>query len=165
MVLAITTLARRVSITAIALVSALNPVVAAPVSAATTIPMRAMLRTCDFTPISSPSSASYGAASAVVRAGGGTAAADVHISEPGTPGAHFDVALIQMPHASSVPCTTPGPGVAVSTIELDGVGQGSTTVQSGLQSGATGVWVFIQRPSPYSQSPVEFYTSDFVAPV
>jgi hypothetical protein len=124
-----------------------------------------MFRTCDFTPVQGESSASYGAATAVVHASGGTVTADVHISEPGTPGAHFNVALIQMPHASTAGCTVPGPGVAVNGVDLDGVGQGSTTVQSSLQSGTTGVWVYIQRPSPYSQAPEEFYTSDFVAPV
>jgi hypothetical protein len=38
-------------------------------------------------------------------------------------------------------------------------------VRDGLRSGTTGVWVFIRRASAISQSPAEFYTSDFPASV
>ena len=91
--------------------------------------------------------------------------AEVHLAEPGAPGAHYNVSLIQAPRASSAPCTSPGPGVAVGSLDSDGVGQATTTVQDSIRPGTTGVWVFIQQPNPYSQSPAEVYTSDFVAPV
>ncbi len=87
------------------------------------------------------------------------------MAEPGAAGAHYNVSLIQAPRASSAPCTSPGPGVAVGSLDSDGVGQATTTVQDIIRPGTTGVWVFIQRPNPYSQSPAEVYTSDFVAPV
>jgi hypothetical protein len=45
------------------------------------------------------------------------------------------------------------------------VGQATTTLQDSIRPGTTGVWVFIRQPSPYSQTPAEFYTSDFVASV
>jgi hypothetical protein len=38
-------------------------------------------------------------------------------------------------------------------------------MRDGLRSGTTGVWVFIRRASASSQSPTEFYTSDFPAKV
>ena len=138
---------------------------AIPASAATTVPLRSILRACDFSPLPGGAAQNRAAASAVVRVSGGRVSADVQISEPGTPGAHFDVALIQMPHASTSSCNAPGPGVAVAGVDSDGAGQASTTVQDGLRSGTTGVWLFIQRPSPVSQTPAEYYTSDFVAPV
>ncbi|BBX47017.1 hypothetical protein GCM10009641_12160 [Mycobacterium cookii] len=138
---------------------------AIPASAATTVPLRSLLRACDFSPLPGGAAQSRASASAVIRVSGGTVAADVQISEPGTPGAHFDVALIQMPHAATSPCNVPGPGVAVTGVNADGVGQASPTVQDSLRSGTTGVWLFIQRPSPTSQSPAEYYTSDFIAPV
>lgn len=165
MVYTIAALTRRACIPAIAVGAAVNPLLAQPVSAATIVPLRAVLRSCDFTPLGSAASESFGSATAVVHSSGGSATADVHISEPGTAGAHFDVALIQAPRAATLPCTAPGPGVSVGGVDLDDAGQGSVSVQTSLQSGTTGVWVFVQRPSPYSQTPAELYTSDFVAPV
>ena len=151
---------------AVAFTSISAVTIAAPATAATTVPLRAIFRTCDFTAVRSSGAAeSFGSVTAVVQSTGGSVSASVHISEPGTAGAHFDVALIQAPRASTLPCTAPGPGVAVGGLDLDGAGQGSATVQTGRKSGTTGVWLFVQRPSPYSQSPAEYYTSDFIVPV
>jgi hypothetical protein len=137
----------------------------APATADTVTPLRSILRSCDFSPIPDLSSASRAATSAVIHASGGTVSADVHLAEPGQPNTHYDVALIQFPRASSAPCDAPGPGVAVAGLDSDGVGVGSTTVRGALQSGTTGAWVFIRRANPFSQSPAEFYTSDFPASV
>ena len=126
------------------------------------VPMRSILRACDFTPIPDRASQDDGMASAVIRSSGGTVTADVHFAEPGTPGAHFDVALIQAPRASGAPCDGPGPGVAVGSFTTDGAGVANTTVSGSRISGATGAWVFLRQANPYSQSPQEFYTSDFI---
>jgi hypothetical protein len=67
--------------------------------------------------------------------------------------------------AASSPCGSAGPGVAIGSLDTDSARQASTTLQDNIQSGTTGVWVFIQSPSPFSQTPAEFYTSDFVASV
>ncbi|MDT5050613.1 MAG: hypothetical protein QOE94_3877 [Mycobacterium sp.] len=103
------------------------------------------------------------AASSVIRATGGTVAAEVHLANPSSLGTHYDVRLIQLPRASNSPCGSAGPGVAVGGLDSDGAGQATTTLQDSIQPGTTGVWVFIQRPSQFSQNPAEFYTSDFVA--
>jgi hypothetical protein len=131
----------------------------------TVVPMRSILRACDFTPIPDRASTDDGMASAVIHSNGGTVTADVHFAEPGEPGVHLDVALIQAPRASSSPCDGPGPGVAVGSLNTDGAGIANTTVSDSLRSGTTGVWVFIRRANPYSQSPAEFYTSDLLAKV
>ncbi len=131
----------------------------------TVVPMRSILRACDFSPIPDFASAARGTASAVVHVGGGAVTADIQFSEPGEPGAHFDVDLIQVPRPANAPCDGPGPGVAVGALNTDGVGSASTTVRDSLRSGTTGVWVFIRQPSPRSQSPAEFYTSDFAVSV
>jgi hypothetical protein len=55
--------------------------------------------------------------------------------------------------------------VAVGSLDSDGAGIANTTLQSSIQSGTTGAWLFVQRPSEFSQAPVEYYTSDFIAPV
>jgi hypothetical protein len=131
----------------------------------TVVPMRSILRACDFSPIPDFASSSRATASAVIHTGGGAVTADIHLAEPGEPGAHFDVSLIQAPHPSSSPCDGPGPGVAVGALNTDGAGLADTTVRDTLRSGTTGVWVFIRQASPRSQSPAEFYTSDFPVPV
>jgi hypothetical protein len=168
MSLTISTLIRRAFPTVLVAASALNPAVAAAVPAGTSggtvVPLRSMLRACDFSPIPGGATQSRATASAIIRATGGTVSAEVHLAEPGAPGAHYDVSLIQAPRAANAPCTSPGPGVAVAGLDSDGVGQATTTVQDSIRPGTTGAWVLIQRPSPYSQGPAEVYTSDFVAP-
>jgi hypothetical protein len=131
----------------------------------TVVPMRSILRACDFSPIPDGASANHATASAVIHAGGGSVTADIHFAEPGAPNGHYDVALIQAPRASSAPCDGPGPGVAVGSLNTDGAGIANTTVSDSLRSGTTGVWVFIRQANPYPQSPAEFYTSDFPAKV
>jgi hypothetical protein len=162
-------LARRSFPAVLVAASALNPAVAGAVpvgtSGGTVVPMRSILRACDFTPIRGGAAQSDATVSAVVRATGGRVFAEVHLSWPGSAGTHYDVSLIQAPRAASSPCTSPGPGVAVGALDTDGAGQASTTVQDSIRPGTTGVWLFVQRPSPLSQSPAEHYTSDIITPV
>jgi hypothetical protein len=136
---------------------------AVPASAdgGTLVPMRGILRACDYSPIPDFASTNNATASAVIHTSGGAVTADIHFAEAGAPGAHYDVSLIQVPRPSTASCDGPGPGVAVGALNTDGVGVGNTTVRDTLRSGTTGVWVFIRQPSPRSQSPAEFYTSDF----
>jgi hypothetical protein len=150
---------------AVAFTSIFAVTIAAPASAATTVPLRSILRACDYSPIARGAAENYASTSAVIRVSGGTVAADVKLSEPGSANTHFDISLIQAPQASTSSCTSPGPGVAVGGLDTDGVGQAATTIQDSIRSGTTGVWLFVRRANPYSQTPVEFYTSDFVAPV
>jgi hypothetical protein len=165
----ISTVVRRTIPAVLAAATALNPAVAAAAptgtSGGTLVQLRSILRACDYSPISTGASVNNATTAAVIRVTGGTVAADVQLSETSSPGTHFDVILIQAPRASTLPCTSPGPGVAVAGLDTDGVGQGATTVQDSIHSGTTGVWIFIRRASPYSQTPAEFYTSDFIAPV
>jgi hypothetical protein len=162
MSITISTLTRCALPVVIALTGSTAPAAA---EAGTVVPMRSILRACDFTPIPDRSSVDRGTASAVVHVNGGAVTADIHFAEPGAPNAHFDVDLIQIPRATNVPCDGPGPGVAVGALNTDGVGIANTTVRESLRSGTTGVWVFIRQASPFSQSPAEFYTSDFPVPV
>ncbi|MBV9722150.1 MAG: hypothetical protein JO082_09550 [Mycobacterium sp.] len=101
----------------------------------------------------------------VIRAGGGTVSAEVQLSDPSSPGTHYEVRLIQMPRVSQAPCGPGAPGVAAGSLDSDGAGQARTTLQDSIRSGTTGVWVFVLRPGQFSQDPAAFYSSDFVAPV
>ena len=69
-------------------------------------------------------------------------------------GTHYDVRLIQVPRASNSLCGSAGPGVAVGGLDSDGVGRATTTLQDSIRPGTTGVWVFIQRPTPITPVPV-----------
>ncbi len=141
-----------------------NPAASAT-NGGTVVPLRSVLRACDFSPVSGGAPQNNASASSVIRVTGGTVAAEVHLSNPGSASTHYDVSLIQAPRASNSPCRSGGPGVAVGGLDLDPGGQATTTVADTVRSGTTGVWVFIQRPAEFSQTPAEFYTSDFVAPV
>lgn len=131
----------------------------------TVVPLKNTLRACDFSPITSGAAQTYATVSSVIRASGGTVTAEVHLADAHSPGTHYDVRLIQAPRASNSPCGSAGPGVAVGSLDSDGAGIANTTLQSSIQSGTTGAWLFVQRPSEFSQAPVEYYTSDFIAPV
>jgi hypothetical protein len=138
---------------------------ASAVNGGTVVPLRSILRACDFTPINGGAPQNNASVTSVIHANGGTVSADVRLSNPGAAGTYYDVRLIQAPRAANAPCDFGGPGVATGGLATDAVGQASTTVQGSIQSGAAGAWVFVSRPSPYSQAPAEYYTSDFVAPV
>jgi hypothetical protein len=152
----------RALLAVLATTAVVDPAVA---SAGSPVPLRSIMRACDFNPLQWVGGVNRASANSVITVSGGTVTAEVHLSEPGSPGTHFNVSLIQAPRASNAPCGSPGPGVAVGGLDTDGAGQATTTLQDRIQSGTTGAWVLIQRPSPYSQMPDEFYTSDFIAPV
>jgi hypothetical protein len=162
MSMTISSLVRCVVPVTVALVGSAIP---ASADSGTVVPLASNLRSCDFSRLPDFASTNRATASAVIHAGGGAVTADIHFAEPSAPGAHYDVTLIQLPHPSNAPCDGPGPGVAVGALNTDGVGLANTTVRDSLRPGTTGVWVFIRQPSPRSQSPAEFYTSDFPVPV
>jgi hypothetical protein len=169
MSLTVSKLARRALPAVLTVASALNPAIAsaapAGTNAGTTVPLRGILRACDFSPINGGAPRNNATASSVIRATGGTVSAEVHLADASSPGTHYQVQLIQSPRASNSPCVSGGPGVAVGGLDTDGSGQATSTVQDSIQPGTTGVWVFIQRPGQFSQTPAEFYTSDFVASI
>lgn len=161
----ISTLPRRAAILAVTAAAPFATATAVAAPGGTVVPLRSGLRTCDFSAVTNNSKAqSDGTATSVIRTTGGSVAADVHLSYPASPGTHYDVRLIQMPRKSAT-CNPGDPGVTSGTLDTDGGGQGSTTLQGSIQQGTTGVWLFISRPSQFSQDPAEFYVSDIIAPV
>lgn len=119
-----------------------------------------ILRRCDASPMQYVSAAGEGRATAHIRtAGSGELVADVElaVAEPFT---FYEVKLIQMPRPSSAGCEAGSPGTAVGAINTDAAGTGAVTVRGPIASGATGAWISIEQPQPFSQVPDEFYTSD-----
>lgn len=132
--------------------------------AATRVPLRGVDRFCDFTQNAPVQTFGYGTVSAVINRTGSGVSADVSMFY-GTPDSHFDVVLIEAPRPSSATCGPGDPGTAAGGFNTDGAGAGAVTVQDHPRSGTTGVWLTVRRPSDHSQTPAEFYSSDFIAPV
>jgi hypothetical protein len=99
-----------------------------------------------------------------IHAGGSRAVAEVHLVAPNEPGMHYNVGLIEEPRPSSASCGPGDPGTAFAGLDTDAAGSGTTTIQDNVRPGTTGVWVIIERPNGNSQTPAEYYTSEFVVP-
>lgn len=164
------TLLRRAAATvALAVSAATMPApgaAAAPANSSgpTTVPFKQDFRSCDFTRLGNVPITGSGQAIAFVRSTGSTATAQVQMFY-GQPDTHYDVVLIEAPRPSAATCGPGDPGTAVAALNTDGAGAGTVTVQSGIRPGTTGVWLTIERPNEHSQAPIEFYSSDFIAPV
>jgi hypothetical protein len=133
----------------------------------TIVALDSTLRNCDFSAVSTPPlgvEPALATGSVRIHKSGSTAVAEVYLADSPEPDTHFDVGLIQEPRPSSAGCGPGAPGTAYTGLQTDGAGVGTTTVQSTLRPGTTGVWVIIERPSPHSQDPAEYYTSEFLVP-
>ncbi|SPM40364.1 hypothetical protein MNAB215_2565, partial [Mycobacterium numidiamassiliense] len=80
------------------------------------------------------------------------------------PQAHYNVRLIQSPRPGAG-CAAGDAGVTAGGLDTDGSGAGTVTLHDTISANTTGVWVFVDRPSPHSQRPIDFYTSDIIAPI
>jgi hypothetical protein len=123
-----------------------------------------ILRNCDFSETNYNGPTGVARPLGVIRANGSTVTADVQLATA-LPNFPYDVRLIQTPRPSSTPCWGGDPGVAYGRLNTDGAGAGATTLTDEIESGATGAWVWISRPSPFEYDPAESYTTDFIAPI
>lgn len=135
----------------------LVPAVAAAQS--TTVPLSQKLRNCDFVENPYQGAGDYGRAISQMRIEGGSVVADIQLATA-KPNMPYDVRLIQVPRG--LYCAPGDPGVAGAVMVTDAIGGGAITVRAPIESGATGAWVSITRPSAFSQNPEEFYTTDFL---
>jgi hypothetical protein len=139
--------------------------VAAPAQAAGTARQTLMSRTytCDRQPINYMKFRFPAVPTAEITSDGRTATAHIEMLD-GARDAQYTVRLIPAPHAT-LGCLPGDPSIATGTLSTDGFGNGNSTVQLSVAPGTTGVWVAVDLPAPHSQSPAEFYSSDFVAAV
>lgn len=135
----------------------------------TRVPLRAIQRACDFSAITDslpgPGEMNARGTAYVHTAVSDTVLAKMRFVNTDQPNTHYDVGLIEVPRPSSSPCGPGAAGTAHGGLDTDAAGRATVTFQSGIRPGATGVWVAVQRPEPHSQTPVEYYTSDFVTSV
>ena len=131
---------------------------------ATIMSFAQIYRRCDFSGKTHVGPTEYARPVAYVHRTGSEVVADVQIAtaNPNTP---YLVRLIQMPRSSATPCNPGDPGVSGALLWTDPVGGGAVTVRGPIASGATGFWLFITRPSEFSQIPAESYTTDYVAKI
>jgi hypothetical protein len=142
----------------------INPAVASATPGDTAVmPLIGKFRACDFTLEKWVSGHGYTRGVAHLSTSGPNVVATVDLAtaEPNT---NYDVRIIQTPRAS-IGCAPGAPGVITGSVQTDAGGAGSTTLQGPIDSSATGAWVIVQRPAPFSQTPAEFYTSEFIASI
>ncbi|BBZ56432.1 hypothetical protein [Mycolicibacterium phocaicum] len=139
--------------------------VAAPAEAAGTSRQTLMSRTytCDRQPINYMKFRFPAVPTAEITSDGRTATAHIEMLD-GARNAQYTVRVIPAPHAS-LGCLPGDPSIATGALSTDGFGNGSSTVQLSVAPGISGVWVAVDLPQAHSQSPAEFYSSDFVASV
>jgi hypothetical protein len=123
-----------------------------------------IFRRCDFSTNTHIGPTGTAGPSALVRSTGAEVLADVQVVRA-IPGTVYVVGLVQMPHSSAVGCNPGDPGVISGVLTADDAGNGSVTLRGPIASGATGAWMYVSRPGYLSQTPDEFYTTDFVVPI
>ncbi len=137
---------------------------AAGSNGATFMAFAQIFRRCDFSAKTYIGPTGSAGPSALVRRTGSEVVADVQVVRA-IPGTVYMVGLVQMPHSSAVGCNPGDPGVISGVLTADGVGNGSVTIRGPIAPGTTGAWMYVSRPGYLSQTPDEFYTTDFVAPL
>jgi hypothetical protein len=148
----------------VALMAATTLLTPAIASASSPMPLSAKWRACDFSQAKWVDAVGYARPVAYVGpAGDGSMVTKVDMATA-LPGTTYDVRVIQMPRAS-IGCAPGAPGVITGSVTTDGVGAGSVTLQGPVASGKTGAWVIVERAAPNSQTPAEFYTSEFIASI
>jgi hypothetical protein len=131
---------------------------------ATFVAFTQTFRLCDFSTKTHVGPTGYAGATAMVRTEGTEVVADVQVVRA-IPGTVYVVGLVQTPHSSAVGCNPGDPGVISGVLTADDMGNGSVTLRGPIASGATGAWMYVSRPGYLSQTPDEFYTSDFIVPI
>jgi hypothetical protein len=146
----------------VAVAASLLPVTLAvsPPADAAVMPLSSQWRACDGSTLKWVDAVGDARATANISAtGSGSLQTSIDMATA-TPNTHYDVRVIQIPR-SPQGCAAGAPGVIVGGLQTDAAGVGSTTFQGPIQSGATGAWVIVERPSDSSQTPAEFYSSEF----
>jgi hypothetical protein len=136
----------------------------APPAGAAVMPLSSQWRACDGTKLNwVPAVGDARAIAHVTNNGSGSIVTTVDMATT-LPNTHYDVRVIQVPRPSN-DCAPGASGVIVGGLQTDATGAGSTTFSGPIAPGASGAWVLVERPATDSQTPAEFYTSEFAAPL
>lgn len=143
--------------------SVLSPAVASADTPRTQVPLLSNYKSCDFIQQDFVDATGYARGTAYLSTSGNTVSADVDFNTA-VPDSFYDVRIIQTPRGS-MGCGPGAPGVITGILRTDPGGAGHTTASGPIDANATGAWVIVSRPSAYSQTPVEFYTSEFITKI
>ena len=133
-------------------------------TASSPVPLSSKFRACNFDQLRNVDAVGYARPVAYIGpAGDGTFVAKIDIATAPV-NSQYDVRVIQTPRPS-IGCAAGDPGVTTGSLHTDGAGVGSVTITGPVASGKTGAWVFVERPAANSQTPAEFYTSEFIATI
>ena len=146
-----------------AMAGALLTASTAVAAAASPMPLSSQWRACDFTKLGFVSAVGDARMMADVTSSNSTVTARVEAAVA-RPNAYYTVRIIQTPRPS-LGCAPGDPGVITGGLQVDAAGNGSVTVQGPIAAGKTGAWVIVDRPSEYSQTPAEFYATEFIASI
>jgi hypothetical protein len=144
--------------------AAATPTSLGAASASSPMPMSGQLRACDSTALKwAPNPGVARPVAHVGTNGSGTIVATVDI-DTAQPDTLYAVRVVQTPRPSSG-CAAGAPGVLSGGLQTDAAGVGHVTIQGPVAAGATGAWVAVELPSGSSQTPAEFYTTEFIASI
>lgn len=133
-------------------------------SPSSVVPLTPKFRACDFTwAVNVPTNGKGSGRAVMSKAASNKVVAQVQLIAA-EPQAHYNVRLIQSPRTSSG-CGAGDTGVTAGSIDTDDSGAGTLTLDGAISANSTGVWVFVDRPSAHSQTPIDFYTSEIVTPI
>jgi hypothetical protein len=132
-------------------------------SAVSPMPLSSQWRACDFSPLKWVDATGNSRIIAQVTGAGSTVVAQVDAAQA-PPGTRYDVRVIQTPRPS-IGCAPGDPGVVTGSLQIDGAGNGSAVVTGPIAAGKTGAWVIVDLPAANSQTPTEFYTSEYIAAI
>jgi hypothetical protein len=132
-------------------------------SAVSPMPLSSQWRACDFSALKWVPAVGDSRIIAQVSGSGSTVVAQVNAAQA-PPNTRYDVRIIQTPRPS-IGCAPGDPGVVTGSLQIDGAGNGSTVVTGPIAAGKTGAWVLVDLPAPDTQTPTEFYTSEFIASI
>lgn len=127
------------------------------------MPLSSQWRACDFTKLKWVPAVGYTRIIAEVSSSGSTVAAHLEAASA-PPNTFYNVRIIQTPRPS-IGCASGDPGVITGGLQTNDVGAGSVTVSGPIADGKTGAWVIVDMPAANSQTPAEFYTSEFIAAI
>ena len=149
----------------VALIVAVMTTGTTPASAS---PVRRMLllanmHTCDFQLVTSPLGRPGALAFAEISSDGHSVVAHIDMTN-GADSAQYVVRMIPAPHAQ-LGCLAGDHRITSGTLGTNEFGDGSVTLQAPIASGTTGMWLAVDLPSRYSQTPREFYSSNYIASV
>jgi hypothetical protein len=139
------------------------PLVSAPSANAAMMPLSSQWRACDHSKLKWVAAVGYARPVAHLTSNAGTLTATIDMATA-LPYTHYDFRVIQTPRAT-FDCASGASGVLTGGVQTDGVGAGTATITGAVAPGATGAWVIVERPSDSSQTPAEFYTSEYVAAI